>query len=128
MASNVLSLDMFALAGEDEQKEFLSIISDIFRQFPSASGYIIAAFEKGTGEAKRYWDGDTFWLFGDETRMEDPKVYRSVRWVNYGLKKAKEYPIRDMFIGVAFWYHPDIGPKVEKYMKMVRLWPGSPRH
>lgn len=126
--NHAISLDVLLLATLTEKNEILTLITNIGRAFPEASGLIIASVEKGSGVLKEYWDGDGFFEFGDPTRAEYPKVYRTTRRLLKAVEKIqKEYPTA--WISPAFWWHPDVGPRVERYLKMTgHQFPGSPQY
>ncbi len=147
--NNAISIDIINLGTPQEKQEVLNVLGKIRHAFPSASGLIIAAFERGTAEPKKYWNSYCFQDFGDETEMESPKIYRTANGLQKTLKTMKkttrlvgligfekidyendswEERISPLIIGSAFWWHPDVGPRIEKYLKMIgRHFPGNPR-
>jgi uncharacterized protein YukE len=125
--NHAISLDVLLLASLTDRNEVLTLITNIGKAFPEASGLIIASVERGTGKLQEYWDGDSFLSFADPTRAEYPKIYRTTRRLLKAVEKIqKEYP--KAWISPAFWWHPDVGPRLERYLKMTgHQFPGTPR-
>lgn len=121
---HTISLDVLSLATKEEQDDIIKLISHIHHKHPDASGWIIATIDE-KGEAESYWDGDDFFKFKG-SHMEDPKTYKTCTGLQKVLVRLR-LEHKNLLISVCFWWHPDIGIPLERYLKMTGFqFPGSP--
>jgi hypothetical protein len=89
-------------------------------------GGIIIVLKKG--EKTYYYSIDRIPLnFGDPTRMEEPITYRRLSAAKKKLETLRlEYS--NFSCSLAMWVHPNAGNPLDKYLKILKRFPGCPRH
>ena len=125
-----------------DSKAFAKLFADTQKNGNRLAGFVIEGWDEEQ-QAFKYLSATGTWEeFGDETRREDPKIYKTLDGINNArkkLEKSKEYAMSHRseyvdeeppgILGFKFWKHPESHYQPnQQFINMTGFrFPGSPR-